>query len=153
MWGRLMVPTDRIPTEELKHPKIFNKVKFTFVPTDRIPTEELKLGGNRQNKPCILLSQRTEFRLRNWNMRNTRYHTPSFGSQRTEFRLRNWNFGLLIFNYPHYTTSQRTEFRLRNWNLKFDYQLNCQQFRPNGQNSDWGIETNGNNTPIRIVNI
>jgi len=37
------VPTDRIPTEELKQRGIIRYMNSTvYVPTDRIPTEELK---------------------------------------------------------------------------------------------------------------
>jgi len=37
-----VVPTDRIPTEELKQMEWFPVKNSVKVPTDRIPTEELK---------------------------------------------------------------------------------------------------------------
>ena len=61
-----LVPTDRIPTEELKLWHTANKEQsFAYVPTDRIPTEELKRGRLRHQIHPNIPSQRTEFRLRN----------------------------------------------------------------------------------------
>ena len=65
MFLRSYVPTDRIPTEELKLLDAGFVDDARRVPTDRIPTEELKLVIEDLNVKGMVKSQRTEFRLRN----------------------------------------------------------------------------------------
>jgi len=111
------VPTDRIPTEELKLCQTIAIQLLFRVPTDRIPTEELK------HKITTA-------------MQNHLTQVPTDRIPTEELKHKIW-----WRRYWDWLSSQRTEFRLRNWNKSLYVEKEWCRLCPNGQNSDWGIET------------